>query len=97
MIVDYWYDSHIKSWVVQRKNNRGDQIENADYVYSKKEALDLVKQYNEAFDLEYKERKEFPEFGDLPKIFIGDVEINPRSLRGTFKSSKRVTKFARKR
>ena len=97
MKVDYWYDSHTKSWVVQRKNNRGDQIGNADYVYSKKEALDLVKTYNEEFDFKYKERKEFLEFGDLPKVFIGDVEINPREMRGKFKEPKRVTKFAKQR
>lgn len=98
MIVDYWYDKNTKSWVVQRKDNRGDQIGNADYVYSKKEALDLVKHYNEEFDREYKERKEFPEFSDLPKVFIGDVELNPRDFRiGKLKSSKRVTKFSRKR
>lgn len=95
MKVDYWYDSHTKSWVVQRKNNRGDQIGNADYVYSKKEALDLVKEYNEKFEKEYKERKEFLEFEDLPKVFIGDVKLNPREIQGKFKNPKRVTKFSR--
>jgi hypothetical protein len=98
MIVDYWYDSHTKSWVVQRKNNRGDQIGNADYVYTKKEALNLVKEYNEEFEHEYKERKPFPELSDLPKVFIGDVELNPRDFRvGKLKKSRRVTKFSRQR
>jgi len=96
MIVDYWYDSHTKSWVVQRKNNRGDQIGSADYVYSKEEALKLVKEYEEEFDREYRERKSFPEFKDLPKVFIGDVELNPRDFRiGKLKKSRRVTKFSR--
>lgn len=43
--VEYWYDKYTKSWVVQRKNKYGNQIGRADYVYSKKEALDLVKKY----------------------------------------------------
>lgn len=46
---------------------------------------------------EGEEKNPFPEFGDLPSIFIGDIEIPARSLRGTFKSPKRVTKFARER
>jgi hypothetical protein len=80
MIVDYWYDKHTKSWVVQE------------------EALKLVKEYNEEFDLEYKNRNPFPELKDLPKVFIGDVELNPRDLRiGKLKSSKRVTEFSRNR
>jgi hypothetical protein len=96
MIVDYWYDSHTKSWVVQRKNKRGDQIGNADHVYTKEEALRLAKEYEEEFDIEYKERSPFPELSDLPKVFIGDVELNPRDFRiGKLKKSKRVTKFSR--
>ena len=98
MKVEYWYDPHTKSWVVQRKNNKGDQIGNADYVYSKKEALDLAKEYEEEFDYEYKERNPFPEFKDLPKVFIGETELNPRDFRiGKLKKSHRVTKFAKQR
>ena len=98
MKVEHWYDPQMRSWVVQRKNNRGDQIGDADYVGSEREALDLVKYYNEEFDREYKERKPFLELSDLPKVFIGDVELNPRDLRiGKLKNPKRVTKFARKR
>ena len=98
MKVDYWYDSHTKSWVVQRKNNRGDQIGDADYVYTKEEALRLVKEYEEEFDREYKERKPFLELSDLPKTFIGDVELNPRDFTiGKLKKSRRVTQFSRYR
>lgn len=98
MIVDYWYNSDKKAWVVQRKNNRGDQIGDSDYVYTEREAKDLVKYYNEKFDREYQERKPFLEFANLPKVFVGDVEINPRDLKiGKLKKSRRVTKFARVR
>lgn len=96
MKVEYWHDSHTKSWVVQRKNNRGDQIGSADYVGSKKEALDLVKYYEEEFDREYASKSPFPELSDLPKTFIGDIELDPRGLRaGKFRNPRRVTKFSR--
>ncbi len=96
MKVDYWYDSNTKSWVVQRKNNRGDQIGNADYVYSKKEASDLLKEYEEEFDREYRERKPFLELSDLPKSFLGDIELKPNDLKLTkLKNPKRVTQFSR--
>ena len=95
MIIDYWYDKNTKSWVVQRKNNRGDQIGNADYVYSKEEALKLAKEYNEEANFEYENRKPFLEFEDLPKIFIGDVEIPVRSLKRKSKTPKRVTQFSK--
>lgn len=98
MKVEHWYDSNTKSWVVQRKNNRGDQIGNSDYVGSEREALDLVKYYEDEFDREYRERKPFLELCDLPKVFIGDVELNPRDLKiGKLKKSRRVTQFSRYR
>jgi len=42
------------------------------------------------------ERNPFPELKDLPKVFIGDIELNPRDFRiGKLKKSRRVTKFSR--
>lgn len=43
--VEYWYDRHIKSWTILRKDNEDNQVGNADYVYSKREALCLVNEY----------------------------------------------------
>lgn len=43
--VDTWYDRYTKSWVVQRKDSFGNQVGDADYVYSKREALLLKKEY----------------------------------------------------
>jgi len=98
MKVEYWYNSDIKSWVVQRKNNRGDQIGDVDYVYTKEEAIRLAKEYEEEFDREYEKRSPFPELKDLPKTFIGDVELNPRDFTiGKLKKSRRVTQFSRYR
>lgn len=45
MVIEVWYDRLSNSWIIQRKDNEGNQIENADYVYSKKEALDYAKTY----------------------------------------------------
>jgi len=45
MKIDYWYDKYTKSWIVQRKDENGDQIGNSDYVASKKEAQNLVNYY----------------------------------------------------
>lgn len=43
--IDVWYDRHSKSWVVQKKDRNDNQIGDADYVYSKREALQLKKDY----------------------------------------------------
>ena len=36
--VDRWYDSHIRSWVVQCKDAEGNQVGEAHYVHSNREA-----------------------------------------------------------
>ena len=47
-------------------------------------------------DNEKPERNPFLELSDLPKVFIGDMELNLRDFRiGKLKKSKRVTKFSR--
>ena len=35
---DMWYDRHTRSWIVQLKDRYGNQIGDATYVYSKREA-----------------------------------------------------------
>lgn len=40
-----WYDRQTKSWVVQRKDAEGNQVGEADYVYSREEAIRLADQY----------------------------------------------------
>ena len=37
--VDRWYDRHSRNWVVQKMDADGNQIGNAEYVYSKREAI----------------------------------------------------------
>lgn len=37
--IDRWYDRHIRSWVIQRKDSEGNQIGDSVYVYSKPEAI----------------------------------------------------------
>lgn len=39
MIIEVWYDRYTNSWVIQRKDSEGNQIDKADYVHSKKKAL----------------------------------------------------------
>lgn len=47
-------------------------------------------------DNEKPERNPFPEFKDLPKVFIGEIELNPIDLKIVkLKKSRRVTKFSR--
>lgn len=41
--VVYWYFPQQKSWVVQSLDAEGNQIGDADYVYSKAEAVKLAK------------------------------------------------------
>lgn len=43
--VDVWYDHATRNWVVQRKDKDGNQIGDADYVYSRSEAQTLKDQY----------------------------------------------------
>lgn len=40
-----WYDRHTRSWVVQQKDENGNQVGQADYVYTRDEALTLKKEY----------------------------------------------------
>jgi hypothetical protein len=40
-----WYNRYEKSWVVQRKDAEGNQVGDADYVYTKREAEAIVKEY----------------------------------------------------
>jgi len=44
--IEYWYDKYTKSWVVRKIDFEGNQIGNAYYVYSKREALDIVNEFN---------------------------------------------------
>jgi len=37
-VVDYWYDRHTRSWVVQCVDSQGNQVGEARYVYTKLEA-----------------------------------------------------------
>ena len=48
--VKRWYDRATKSWVVQRCNVDHDQVGDADYVYTKREADDLCAQYQKEID-----------------------------------------------
>lgn len=40
-----WYNRYEKSWVVQRMDAEGNQVGDADYVYSKREAEAIIKEY----------------------------------------------------
>ncbi|MFA1510008.1 hypothetical protein ACDN41_12330 [Priestia aryabhattai] len=39
MTIEVWYDQYTNSWVSQVKDAEGNQVGNADYVHSKREAL----------------------------------------------------------
>lgn len=43
--VAVWYDRQTRSWVIQKKDRYGNQVGEADYVYTKQEALLLKKEY----------------------------------------------------
>ena len=43
--VDRWYDPLTHNWVVQRKDSEGNQMGEADYVYTKGEADELAERY----------------------------------------------------
>jgi hypothetical protein len=43
--IEYWYNRHETSWVVQLKTKEGYQVGTADYVYTKKEAENITKEY----------------------------------------------------
>lgn len=45
MTIEVWHDRFTNTWVVQRKDNEGNQIDKVDYVHSKKEALDYANTY----------------------------------------------------
>ncbi len=51
MIIDVWFDKNTNSWVTQLKDNEDNQLGNADYVHSKKEATG----YAETLQREHKE------------------------------------------
>lgn len=44
LTVEKWYDRTSRNWVVQTKDERGNQIGDADYVYTRREAEKLVRQ-----------------------------------------------------
>lgn len=48
--VDRWYDRHSRSWVVQKKDADGNQIGNAEYVGSRREADLIWKQWREEIE-----------------------------------------------
>jgi len=37
-VVDYWYDRHTRSWCVQCVDSQGNQVGEARFVYTKREA-----------------------------------------------------------
>jgi hypothetical protein len=50
MFIDVWYDRYTNSWVTQLKDGEENQIGNADYVHSKREAVSyarIIKKENE--------------------------------------------------
>jgi len=49
--IDMWYDRHSRNWVIQRKDNEGNQIGTADYVYTKLEAQTIKEQYQSEYNL----------------------------------------------
>ncbi len=42
--IDMWYDRHERMWVLQKKNNNGDQLEEAIYVKDKNIAMNTKKE-----------------------------------------------------
>jgi hypothetical protein len=44
--INYWYDKNTRSWVIQRKDKSGNQIETAEYQYNKPNRDKLSKEYN---------------------------------------------------
>lgn len=49
--LDTWYDRHVRSWCIQAKDERGDQIDST-YVYSKPEAKDIEKTWIEYYKID---------------------------------------------
>jgi len=49
--IDMWYNRRERSWVVQVKDEEGNQIGNAKYVYSKPEALNQVEYWKEKYGI----------------------------------------------
>jgi hypothetical protein len=49
--VDMWYNRHERSWVIQVKDEEGNQIGNATYVATKPEALNQVKYWIEKYNI----------------------------------------------
>ncbi|MCM3227522.1 hypothetical protein [Terribacillus saccharophilus] len=43
--IDVWHDHYTNSWVIQRKDSSENQIDKADYVYSKREAIEIANSY----------------------------------------------------
>lgn len=60
MIIDVWYDAYTNSWVTQLKDQEENQIQDADYVHSKKEAVSyayLLQRENKAATIRIYTRK----------------------------------------
>ena len=47
--IDMWYSRSERSWVVRIKDEEGNQIGDAVYVYSKPEALNQVEYWNDKY------------------------------------------------
>ena len=56
--VDAWYDKHTRSWVIQKKDEEGNQVGDADYIGSKEEKDNLVKEYESKLDSSFKKDDE---------------------------------------
>jgi hypothetical protein len=49
--VERWYDRHTRSWVVQLKDDEGNQIDDAIYVASKPEAIRQENEWKKVYKI----------------------------------------------
>jgi hypothetical protein len=52
--IEVWYNKYENSWVAQVKDDQNNQIGEANYVYSKNEAIDYAKSHQEDFKCDIK-------------------------------------------
>ncbi len=50
--IDMWYDHHERTWVLQKKNKNGDQLEEAIYVKDKNIAMNTKKELEESIGIQ---------------------------------------------
>lgn len=49
--IDQWYDRRTRSWVVQRMDAQGNQVGDAEYVYTRREADLIRRQWEVEYNL----------------------------------------------